>query len=216
MTAMIVALPSGEAHALPETTAEAGEINRFYPGAIAKEPTSFATFADAARDARIIHIAGHTERQRGPGDVALLFGGGERVSWKTIAARHFDGAPVVVLAACETLRSPHAAGIRTRSLGEGFLAAGAGAVIGTLSPIADRDAGELFRAVHRRLAKGASAEEALRGAQLELLDSSPAWKSVAVLIRRLPDEKEKTWATSRFTSTASARSSRSRSLPSSE
>jgi hypothetical protein len=217
MTALIaVALPSGEAHALPETTAEVGEINRLYSNAIAKEPASFATFADAARDARIIHIAGHTERQRGAGDVALLFGGGERVSWRTIAGRHFDGAPIVVLAACETLRSPRAPGIRTRSLGEGFLAAGAGAVIGTLAPIADRDAAELFRAVHRRLAKGAGAEEALRGAQLELLHSSPAWKSLAVLIRRLPDEKEKTWATSRFTSTASARSSANRSLPSSE
>jgi len=217
MTAMIaVALPSGEAHALPETSAEVGEINRLYSNAIAKEPASFATFADAARDARIIHIAGHTERQRGPGDVALLFGGGERVSWRTIAGRHFDSAPVVVLAACETLRSPRAPGIRTRSLGEGFLAAGASAVIGTLSPIADRDARELFRAVHRRLATGASAEEALRGAQLELLHSSPAWKSLAVLIRRLPHEKEKTWETSRFTSTASARSSANRSLPRSE
>jgi len=200
-----VALPSGP-HALPETIAEVGASNA--------RPTSFAAFADAAKSARIIHIAGHTERQPGAGDVALLFQNGERVSWKTIAARRFDNEPTVVLAACETLRAPRSPGIRTRSLGEAFLDAGAGAVIGTLAPIADRDASELFRAVHQRLAAGATASEALRGAQLELMNRNPAWKSVAVITREI-HAKENQWAKSRSTSTASARKS-ANSLPTSE
>jgi CHAT domain-containing protein len=97
--------------------------------------------------------------------------------------------PVVVLAACETLRapSPEAA---TLGLGGGFLAAGATAVIGTLTPIPDNDARDLFRTIHRELARGRSAAAAVCQSQLDAIaaespDHRTAWRAVAVLTNRI-------------------------------
>ena len=97
---------------------------------------------------------------------------------------------MVILAACETLRHPDARRTHALSLGGSILAAGAGEVIGTLRPIADRDAAEIFRDVHRGLAAGMDAADALRRAQLDALASEVAtgrsspWRAVAVLTRR--------------------------------
>jgi CHAT domain-containing protein len=141
-----------------------------------------------------VHIAGHTERQPGEGEQALLFTmpegpGVERVSWKRIAAAPAARARIVVLAACETLRppSPHS---RALSLGAAFAAGGAD-VIGTLVPIPDVDAQMFFRAVHQHLAAGASAAVALREAQLEAIRDEAAgrgtraWRAAAVLTRSI-------------------------------
>ena len=71
-------------------------------------------------------------------------------------ARHFRGS----------LRIP-------REEPTSFLQAGAHAVIATLWPINDRWAAEFFPRVHRHLANGAPAAEALRLAQLESIRRSP-------------------------------------------
>ena len=74
------------------------------------------------------------------------------------------------------------------SLGDAFLAAGAGDVIGTLDVIADDDAYDLFLAIHRQLAAGARADEAVRTAQLQAMTSggNAHWQAVAVLTRHIP------------------------------
>jgi CHAT domain-containing protein len=76
------------------------------------------------------------------------------------------------------------------SLGGGFLAAGAGVVVGTLTPIPDNDARDLFRAVHRELARGRSAAAAVRQTQLEAIAGEShghrtAWRSVSVLTNHI-------------------------------
>jgi CHAT domain-containing protein len=145
--------------------------------------------------ADVIHIVGHTEHQPGDGGEALLFAGSgssplERVSWKTILTAPALHARVVVLAACETLRPPTSA-TRALSLGAAFAAGGAD-VIGTLAPIPDRDAHILFRSIHRELAAGVSAMDALHTAQLEAIRAETAdggtraWRAVAVLTRQIP------------------------------
>ena len=88
----------------------------------------------------------------------------------------------MVLSACNTLHRPHDPDRRTLSLAGAFIAAGAGDVVGTLAPIADRDAGALFLALHKQLALGIAAPAALRQVQLtQLRHPGVAWRHLAVL-----------------------------------
>jgi CHAT domain-containing protein len=182
---LAVALPTGAA--LPESERETSDVRALYRQSSSIAPT-FAAFAKALK-ADVVHIAGHTEREPGAGDAALLFAD-ERVSWKRIAHEPmFDGG-TIVLAACETLRAPRDPQTRALSLGGAFLAAGAESVIGTLTPIADRDARDLFGAIHRGLAAGASPAEAVRGAQMAAIArGETAWQSIAILTRTIQTER---------------------------
>jgi CHAT domain-containing protein len=196
------ALPSGDgrddAASLPEATGEIAEIGRCYreAAAISAAQATFPALLASASRADVLHIASHAERLAGQGDLALVFaarpgGSGQRVAWGEVAAAHLPPTTVVCLAACETLRRPALPQVRALSLGGGFLAAGASDVIGTLAPIADLDARELFREVHRYLAAGENPSAALRHAQVEALarepaGGRPAWRAVALLTRRLP------------------------------
>lgn len=191
---LAVALPSGNGvAALPESEDELAEVVRRYGRAVSLPPAraTFGALLAAAGGAEVVHISGHTERQPGRGDAALLFAQDERISWKKIAASHFGSPSVVVLSACETLRTPSdMSQQRALSLGGAFLAAGAGAVIGTLTPIADSDARALFGAVHRELAAGAGAAEAVRRAQLQALATDPTrrrggWRAITVITNRI-------------------------------
>ncbi len=209
-----LALPAGDggggsdgdgssAAALPEAETEVAQIGRLYPaatvlsGALATLPALLA----AARRSDVVHVAGHTRWLDASGDDALLVspgpGGGRpaRVSWADIGAAGLSPSTVVCLAACATLRRPSLPQARVLSLGGGFLAAGAGDVIGTLAPIPDGDARQLFPAIHRQLAAGASAADAVRQAQLDALSGELAggprlaWRAVTLLTRRLPPPK---------------------------
>jgi CHAT domain-containing protein len=182
--------------ALPAAERELADVAALYRRATVVPPdrATWAALLKAAADFDVIHIAGHTERQPGEGEQALLFTmpertSVERVSWKRIAAAPASRARIVVLAACETLRPPSSHS-RALSLGGAFAAGGAD-VIGTLVPIPDRDAHALFRAVHQHLAAGASAAVALREAQLEAIRDEAAgrgtraWRAAAVLTRSI-------------------------------
>lgn len=180
-----VALPSGirnASHRLPATDEEPAQIGRLYPNGviIPAEGASFHAIREAAAANDIVHIAGHTERRSE--DTALLLANGERVAWPEIAATPFPRRNLFVLAGCETLRGPTAPFVRSMSIGAAFIAAGAGHVIGTLAPIADEDARELFLSIHRQLAAGASPSAAVRSVQLDAIASGrlPAWRSIAV------------------------------------
>jgi tetratricopeptide (TPR) repeat protein len=190
---LAIALPSGESvhtAALQEPAGELRDVCNLYrrSAALSGDGATFAAFRNGAPRADVIHIGGHTEREPGAGDAALLFAD-ERVPWKRIAAA---GAPLaegatVVLAACETLRPPRDDPSQALSLGGGFLAAGASSVIGTLTPIADRDAHALFGAIHRELAAGTDPGEAVRAAQVAAIArGDTAWESVTMLTRRIP------------------------------
>ena len=189
-----VALPSGEESgmaALPAQDAEVAEVTRLYVQSVRidRGEASLSAFAHSVPGADVLHVAGHTQRQAGEGNAALLFRGRrdgvEAVSWSGIAATPL-GTPIVVLAACETLRSVQSPQTHGLSLAGGFLAAGATSVIGTLTPVADNEARELFRSIHRQLSAGRGAAAATRAAQLEAIarpapSRGSAWRAVAVL-----------------------------------
>ena len=193
-----IALPAGESPALPGTAEELEEITRLYAErtTIPAARATLASLQDAAAQADVLHIAGHTERMPGGGDDALLFAGDGRatapVSWRGIAVHPLRRAEVVVVAACETLRVPRSAQRRAMSLAGGFLAAGARDVIGTLTPVSDEQARAIFTSVHRNLARGQDVAQSLRDAQLRALDRErasgrrTAWRAVALLTTRIP------------------------------
>jgi CHAT domain-containing protein len=190
-----IELPSGDAQtvALPEAEREVNDIAGLYASArsIAERDATFAALRSAVSSAGVVHVAGHTGREAGGGEEALLFAG-ERVSWKRIVAEPAMQGGVIVLAACETLRPPASSATRALSIGGAFSAAGTRDVVGTLAPIGDRDARLLFGALHRRLASGTRTADALRAAQLDAISKDKtnggrrAWRAVELLTRRLP------------------------------
>lgn len=187
---LAVALPTDSLAPLPDAQRELTELRTLYRNGAILNAESATLSAVTASDADVLHIAGHTARQKGVEDLALPFRDA-RASWRDIAAMHLEREPVVVVAACETLRRPDARHTRALSLGESFLAAGAADVIGTLSPIADRDALEFFKAVHGGIASGLPASDALRRAQLDAIarevstGQGTPWRSVALMTRRI-------------------------------
>lgn len=195
-----IALPAGEQGknvALPQASAELQEIASLYRHAVVLggSNATLEALRTHARDAAVIHIAGHTERRGRTGESVLAFlgpegSGLEYVSWRNVAAMSLRSRPVVVLAACETLQRPRSPQTFALSLGGGFLAAGAPEVIGTLVPLADNDAQALFEDVHRQLRAGFTPAEALRRTQLRALADkhgrSLPWQALALLTNRIP------------------------------
>lgn len=138
-----------------------------------------AGFLDAARDASLVHFAGHARTDfTHPSRSALLFeSSGETpapLTAETIGRSRFDGHPLVVLSACGTGRGRVRRNEGIDSLAGAFLRAGARGVVATLWDVDDTVSSELFRRFHQRLRQGARAADALREAQLSLLHGDDA------------------------------------------
>ena len=200
LSLVTMTLPAGGAtgtSALAQAPTEVAEIRALYPKAkaIAADEATLSALHDALLQADVVHVAGHTARQPAGGEHALLLAGTngngiERASSKMIAATSLPHARVLVLAACETLRPPASAETRALSLGAAFAAAGVTDVIGTLTPVGDRDARTFFRDLHRHLASGGGAGDALRAAQVAAIrKNETAWRSIALLTRRIERSK---------------------------
>lgn len=202
-----IALPTdGTAgmRALPEAADELREIASLYrrATAISAGEATLAALRQAAAANDIVHVAGHTERQLAGGEAALLLAEPdgaalERASSRVIATMPPPHARLIVLAACETLRPPASVETHALSFGGAFVAAGAPNVIGTLTPIGDRDAHTFFRALHRYLAAGSSPSAALRATQIAALHEerrsgeSQAWKSISLVTSRIPTDERR-------------------------
>jgi CHAT domain-containing protein/tetratricopeptide (TPR) repeat protein len=204
MSVATVALPTSSVAgvpALPEATQELGEIAALYRRAtvIGPDDASLAVLREALASSDVVHVSGHTEQQGAGGEHALLLSGAngagaERASARLIAATPLPHAHLLVLAACETLRPPASAETNALSLGGAFNAAGVPAIIGTLTPVDDRDARTFFRTLHRHLAGGEGATEALRAAQITAIQEqksggSYTWRSVTILTSRIHASK---------------------------
>ena len=87
---------------------------------------------------------------------------------------HLDlrNANLVVLSGCETALGERTRGDEIIGLSRAFLFAGSPSVIATLWPVDDQASSRLMAAFYRRLRAGATAAEALRAAQRELIASS--------------------------------------------
>ena len=194
--ALIVGDPHDEGEeALPAAVDEATAVAAIYESStlLTGERATRARFISAAQKSGMIHYAGHAE-----GTAAEPFGvmhlAADRPSFSgdldaaEIAALHLRGAPLVVLAACGTIRgeTEHVEGMP--SIARAFLAAGATSVVGTLSEIDDDTAAVLFRRMHAELYKGVNPSSALRTAQIALahnpdvrLSNPASWAPVELL-----------------------------------
>ena len=195
-TALIIGDPtSNGTQSLPEAAREAEAIAAMYRSAtvLIGDRATRSHFIAAARNCGIIHYAGHARSDSGSsfGSLRLVSDDDARagdLDAADIARMPLQHGPLVVLAACGTIRgdSDHVEGMP--SVARAFLAAGARGVVGTLWEIDDDIASQLFRRFHEQFSRGASAAEALRGAQIALLHSGDTrlqhpstWAPVEVL-----------------------------------
>jgi tetratricopeptide (TPR) repeat protein len=160
---------------LPSVEREVSSVGTIYRpakvlfGADATKPR----FAAEAPAYDVIHFAGHGVSDDESLTASLLFArrGTDpgRMDTSEIEKLRLTRGPLVVLAACGTLRG-RARGVEGMpSLARSFLAAGAMTVIGTLWNVDDAQSGALMTAFHREIASGEPPATALRNAQLRAL-----------------------------------------------
>jgi CHAT domain-containing protein len=162
---------------LPASREEALSIAAMYDGAtlLAGGAATRAAFVESARRSALIHFAGHANSDATTSHGALLFAGAGNDSGvlgsSEVAQLRLEGSPLVVLAACGTLRGDalHVAGMS--SLSRAFLVAGARGVVGTLWEIDDDVSAAFFRRFHTHLRAGMLPAQALRAAQIDALRS---------------------------------------------
>lgn len=164
-----------DAPALPEAAREADAIAALYdsPTVLTGSRATRDRFIAAAVKSGMIHYAGHAES-----DSADPFGALRLVADNShqsgdldrgaITALRLSKAPLVVLAACGTIRgdSAHVEGMP--SIARAFLSAGARSVVGTLWEVDDDAVAPLFHRFHLELRNGVSPSRALRTAQIAL------------------------------------------------
>jgi CHAT domain-containing protein len=175
---LVVGDPDDEsAAALKDASSEAEAIAAMYSSStlLSGASATRARFIAAARRSALIHYAGHASSDAFDTVGALhLAGSAGDLDTGAIATLHLQNAPLVVLAACGTMRGnpEHIEGMP--SLARAFLAAGARNVIGTLWDVDDEAVAPLFRRVHQQLRNGVLPADALRSAQLAYVHSADA------------------------------------------
>lgn len=137
----------------------------------------------------LLHFAAHAliDNVRSERSAILMAPGAETedglLQFRDILGLHLDGQ-VVVLSACQSATGTLLRGEGVLSLARAFFQAGAHTVVGSLWPLRDDEAAELFDSFYRHLAQGLSVAQALREAQLEAARSGApmaAWAGVTAL-----------------------------------
>lgn len=173
---------------LPGALGEVSAIRPSYPAGaqvIQEEQATVAAFVTGARDKSVIHFAGHSlVSAQSPWTSMLLFAPSDKdrgvlEAQSLLTALTLDKTQLVVLAACSS-----AGGLPVGAEGVGplvrpFLARGAPAVVGTLWPVNDATAADLFVSFHQDYGKHGDAAVALRAAQLaQIRKNNPGSKSI--------------------------------------
>ena len=174
---MVVSASSGGR--LPAADVEAAALQRLYADVTLLEgrrATPEQVIRDAPRAPRI-HFTGHAiAAETTPDQTAIVLSDGaegeRKLDVRQIASMRLELSPVVVLAACSTARGRVSPLEGTRSVAFSFLRAGARSVVATLWPIDDREAAVFFTRVHEHLARGETAADAVRAAQIQSIQQN--------------------------------------------
>jgi tetratricopeptide (TPR) repeat protein len=143
----------------------------FYPGAdtLSGRNVSIDAFRERARNADVIHYAGHAVfDDTRPERSFLVLAGKERLTADSITRWELGGVRLVVLSACSTIRARHGRSGGFAGLSGAFLSAGADGVVGSLWTVSDSLAQPLMEAFHREYQVSRDPADALRKAQLEM------------------------------------------------
>lgn len=173
---------------LPNVSIELDEIVRtastdsagIYPGQeYLNENFTLAAIENNLRDSRIVHIATHGAFVPGlPDQSYLVLGDGQKLTIPQIDRLGYDlqNVNLVVLSACETaLGGPGSDGIEIAGISSYFLDANrASTVLASLWQVNDASTSALMQQFYANLADGMTKSEALRQAQLDLLNRGSA------------------------------------------
>ncbi len=144
------------------------------------EAASESTFKRLGPETGFIHFAGHTEIEdllamdsflrlaAGDGDNGLLH------AWEIFERLRID-AELVTLSGCETSLGREVDGEGLAGLAQSFIFAGARAVVSSQWKVRDRPTALLMIRFYHHLTAGRELDEALRAAQLDLLQNRVAW-----------------------------------------
>jgi CHAT domain-containing protein/Tfp pilus assembly protein PilF len=123
-------------------------------------------------DFNVLHLATHAAVVTGqPSDSFILFGDGRRVTLQDIRGMSFD-VDLVVLSACETaLSGGMSDGVEVLGLGYAMQNSKAKSIVASLWRVSDGGTHALMSEFYQQLAKGATRVDALREAQLLLIQN---------------------------------------------
>ena len=169
---------------LPASRREVETLRELYPqssrvflGAEASEERARAM----GREASLVHFACHAlADESSPLDSSLVLAlppswkpgrpNGLLQAWEIFEQVRLD-ADLVTLSACGTALGRQMSGEGMLGLTRAFQYAGARSLLASLWAVSDEATAELMRGFYRRLRRGESKDAALRGAQLELIES---------------------------------------------
>ena len=160
---------------LPNVNEEIAGLRRIYRSSrvLFGTEASKARFISEVGAYDVVHFAGHglSDEESLTASLLLARNGNDsgRLYTSDIAALRLPREPLVVLAACGTLRGRVGGVEGMPSLARSFLAAGASTVIGTLWDTDDARSVPLLTSFHRSIAANASPATALREAQREAI-----------------------------------------------
>jgi CHAT domain-containing protein len=133
-----------------------------------------ASVAMAMSWGEVIHFAGHAVFDSRRPERSLLALAPRGLTAAAISTLDLHRVRLVVLSACETARGGDHDGGAFGGLEEAFLDAGAGGVVSSLWRVDDETTAPLMTALHAEYARSGDAADALRRAQLKLLQSHDA------------------------------------------
>jgi len=159
---------------LPGAEAEALAVAKLYGAEpLLGSNATVSTVTGALDDAALAHLAAHgTAHQHNPLFSSLRFADGPLMIYDL---ERLDRVPhTVVLAACDSGRGVVATGNELLGLSATFISLGAAQVVASVLPVLDAQTASLMSALHRRLAVGEPAAEALAAAQREAVGDERA------------------------------------------
>ncbi|HKI06574.1 MAG TPA: CHAT domain-containing protein [Thermoanaerobaculia bacterium] len=186
--------PAGNTYfSLPGARREIERIAGLFPEPVVltgREATRDRLLAELGK-ASIVHVATHFLVGRNPGSSRIVLAGpagdsSGSLDAAAIARLSLPHLRLVVLSGCATNREAEPSLEGTFAAAGSFLAAGAGEAVATLWPVGDRFTADLMTRFYRELLSGYDTDEALRRAQLALLDGvQPAqWAAFQVVSLR--------------------------------
>jgi CHAT domain-containing protein/tetratricopeptide (TPR) repeat protein len=148
---------------------------------LTKESATVPEFLRLMRDSAIVHVAAHgLPNEERPLRSMILFAPSPGRDGTLTAIgfmeemKHIDHTRLIVLAACSSVGGVPVGPEGVAPLVRPLIAGGVPAVVGALWPVEDATAQQLMVSFHRHYREGSDVAEALRQAQLELLNDQKA------------------------------------------
>lgn len=158
---------------LPAAEVEARRVGALFPRSLVylREQATLERVENLPREVSIVHLAthGHLDARR-TNDSFLILAGGERLRLGNLCGlKGRYPARMTVLSGCDTARDRNAPGNELHGLAKAFGIAGSTTLVASLWPVDDAATARLMERFYRALKDGRSGAEALREAEIALL-----------------------------------------------